>query len=520
MLRVVSVCDKTDTAIDRLAKGMKPFMGNIDYQIVDVHPKRPDEQQLKNFVKAAQLADIVDWQYFKTAEMLRAKYPWVKDTPGILTHHNPYSITESDWNSYQCVVGINKSIHKDLKGITKSRVEYIHHAVDPYFWQFNDNYKYPRSVIMVANRIEGKKGILPVAQACQMIGAKLNLVGNVSDMNYFHEVMKTGVVEFSQNISDEELREKYHQSGIHVCNSVDNFESGTLPILEAMFCGVPVLTRKIGHIPDIDDGNNLVVGDYQPEDVQAIADHLNGMFDDHKKLDSLRNEGFFSIKHMNFERRAYSYQKLWRELLGGEPVSVIVPIAGKEDITRECLIAIANQTHKNLEIIVIDDGEIPQRENVDKFAKTVNLPVRYLYTGGVGYNLAKARNLGIIEATSEILVFCDQRMVMQPNAVEEFVKNLKPKVWLYGSKGIKKPFVENFSAIQRSEIVTLGMFNERITEYGGMSQEVRSRAIRQMFDLKYLESAQATPAGKSANRTRKKYELLRTKNLLWKLGLN
>lgn len=519
MLKVVSVVDKVGTALDRLSKGMTPFMDNLDYSVVDVHPKRPDPEQLARFEQLAQMADVMDYQYFKTAEMLRERYPWLKDIPSVLTHNNPYSITESDWNSYQCVIGNNKTIHSELKKTTQARTEYIHLATDPYFWTFNDEYQAERSVIMVANRIEGKKGILPVAQACREINAKMYLVGNVSDMNYFHEVIRTGVVEFFQNIPDERLKDLYNRAGIHVCNSVDNFESGTLPVVEAMFSGVPVLSRKVGHVPDFYSGDNLVMGEYEPDDVSSIAEHLDAMFADKKKLETLRNEGFFSIKHLNFERRAYAYQKLWRELLPGEPVSVIVPIAGKEETTRECLNSIATQSHRNIEIIVVDDGEVAQEDNVKSFASTINLPVRYMKTGGVGYNLAKARNLGIIEATSEVLVFCDQRMMMQPTAVEEFLKHLKPKTWLYGSKGVKKPFVENFSCVYRNELIVAGMFNERITQYGGMSQEIRSRAIKQGLNLQYLEEAKAIPSGKSANRVRKKYEILRTKNMLWKIGM-
>lgn len=520
MLKVCVVVDKVDTALDRLAKGMIPFMDNLDYKVIDVHPKRPDPEQLANFEREARLADVIDYQYFRTAEMLRERYPWAKDIPSILVHNNPYSIRESDWNGYQCVVGNNRTIYNELKNITQSRVEFIHLAVDPYFWQYNENYTYNRSVIMVANRIEGKKGILPVAQACKQIQAKMYLVGNISDMGYFKEVIDTGVVEFGQNISDEQLKELYYKSGIHVCNSIDNFESGTLPIIEAIFCGVPVLTRKVGHVPDIYSDNNMVVGDYEPEDVQAISEHLEMMFNDKKKLDELRNEGWFSIKHMNFERRAYSYQKLYREMLGGETVSVIVPVASKEDVTAKCLEAVTNQTYKNIELIVVDDGDVPQEQVVNKFKTTSNIPISYIKTGGVGYNLAKARNLGIIKATGEIIVFCDQRIIMEPNAIEEFLKNLKPKIWLYGTKGVKKDFVENFSCIYRQDIISMGMFNERVTEYGGMSQEVRSRARLQSVDLKYLESARAEAYGKSPNRWRKKYELMRMKNLLWRMGLN
>lgn len=519
MLKVISVVDKVGTALDRLAKGVAPYHTNIEYHVVDVHPKRPDSQQLQRFEQLARTADVIDAQYYRTMDMLRERYPWAKDIPTILTHNNPYAITERDWNDYEVVVGNNKEITANLRNITTSRVEYIPLVVDPYFWKFNDDYTFNRSVIMVANRIESKKGILPVAEACKELGIKMYLVGAISDPDYWHKIIATGVVEFAQEISDEGLRDLYYKAGIHVCNSVDNFESGTLPILEAMFCGVPVLSRLIGHVPDIKTEDNMVIQDSQPEDVNRLSTLINRMLSDKKKLEDMRHEAWFSIKDRNFERRAYMYQKLYRELLPDKPVSVIIPVAGKPEITSKCVNAVLNQTHKNIEIIIIDDGDDKQRETIESLQKIANVPLRYIEIKEPGYNLAKARNLGAIEATSDILVFADQRMVMRPNCVEEFVKELKPHSWPYGSKGVKKDWIENLSCISREDFVTFGMFNERIEQYGGMSQECRSRARRQGFTTPYVESAKADPEGKSSNKRRKKFEIMESKNLLWKIQL-
>lgn len=516
-LKVVCVVDKEGTALDRLAKGVIPYHSNLDYSVVAVHPKRPDPEQLAEFESKAKLADIIDYQYYRTADMLRERYDWLKKIPSILTHNNPYAIKESNWSTYQVVVGNNHSIHDDLKRITPVRVEYIPLAVDPYFWKFNENYSNSNSIIMVANRIEAKKGILPVAKACLKLNIRMTLVGNISDPAYFNEVIKTGVVDFAQNVPDEDLRELYYKSGIHVCNSIDNYESGTLPVLEAIFCGVPVLSRLVGHVPEFKEAIKVNEGD--PEDIDNLVKLIHELISDKKNLESIRHKAWLAIKDKTFERRAYLYQKLYRELLDEEPVSVIVPVCEKEDVTRECLIAISEQTHKNLEIIVVDDGE-SQEESIKQFARTVSIPVRYIETSKEGYNLAQARNLGIIEATSDILVFCDQRMLMKPDAIEVFLRELQPKQWLYGNKGAsKKDFVENFSCINREELITMGMFNERINAYGGMSQEIRARARRQEFDLRYISDAHATPSRKSSNRTRKKYEILKMKTILWKLGL-
>jgi len=76
MLKVVCVVDKTGTALDRLAKQVIPYHDNIDYVVCDVHPKRPDPEQLDCFEREAMTADIIDYQYFRTAVMLRERYEW------------------------------------------------------------------------------------------------------------------------------------------------------------------------------------------------------------------------------------------------------------------------------------------------------------------------------------------------------------------------------------------------------------------------------------------------------------
>lgn len=526
MLKVVAVVDKTGTALDRLAKGVAPYHSNLNYVVLDVHPKRPSPAQLERFVKEAIDADIIDWQYFRTAELLRSMFPWLADKKQILTHNNPYSITDSDWNGYDWNVGNNQEIYKRLGEITTKPVSYIPITVDTDFWEYNPDWIPNRNVIMVANRIESKKGILPVAIACAELNLHFILVGSISDSNYFESIMAVGNVEFHEQISDEDLRNLYYRSTIHVCNSVDGFESGTMPVIEAMLCGVPVLSRKVGHVPDLYNGENLYIYEGKPEDPIAIQARLLEIISDKKKLAETRDKAWQTGKLRSFERRAYLYQKLYREVLHGSetPVSVVVPIYDKPDIIRKCLSAIAEQTQKNIELIVCNDGDSDNQEVVDDFAKYVSFPVRYIATDDhkiveSSYGLAKARNLGTIEATGEVMVYCDQRMIMESDAIEEFLKYLSPKTWLYGNKGVKKEFVENFSCIRREDIIIMGLFNERIDRYGGMSQECRTRFKYQGGSTQFVEGAKATPIGKSSNRNRKRQDIIKMKNRLFKMGL-
>lgn len=523
MLRIVSVSDKVDTAIDRLCKGVAPYHKNIEYIVCDVHPKRPDPEQLKRFEEAAFTADIIDWQYFRTAEMLRAKYDWLNtgNIKHILTHNNPYSIHEGNWNNYDIVVGNNKSIYSDLQKITQSRLEYIPITVNPKLWTFQREFKHDNSVIMVANRIESKKGILPVAIACAELNLKMRLVGAISDRGYYDAIMATGVVEFYQQISDGELHDLYHKSMLHVCNSQDNFESGTMPILESMLCGVPVLTRKVGHVPDLYNGENMFIIDHDKEEVEKLVDDIHEVIRDKKKLESVREPAWNTAKTRNFERRAYAYQKLYRSVLfDNQTVSVIVPCYTDDKHLHETLNSIANQTYKNIEIVMADDSVgMGCADTFREFANTVNFPVRYIHTYNEDYGLARARNEAVIESTGDILVFCDQRIKMNDNAIEQFVNELQPKTWLYGNKGVKKDFVENFSCVRREDFVNFGMFNERMDCYGGLSQETRVRARNQGIVIRYIEKAEAVAQGSSKNKHTKKPEIIRSKNRLSKMGL-
>lgn len=535
MFKVVAIVDKEGTAIDRLAKGLIPYFQNINYVVIDCHPKRPSPEQLYRIESECKDADIIDAQYFKTIESLRNIFPWLRDKKTILFHHNPYSIEDGEWNDYELVVANNRYIYERLGEITHAPVEYVPLTIDTDFWTYNTDWKADSgnmmNVLMVANRIEGKKGVLPVAEACKKLNLNLQLVGAISDAEYFQKVIDTGMVRFHEQISDEELKKLYYKSTVHICNSVDGFESGTLPLLEAMLCGTPVITRSVGHVPELYNGENMIINDHDNEDVDHIASLIYNLIVDKKKMEDMRDKAWNTAKSRSNERRATMIQKLYKQVAHPDttPVSVVVPITDKPDIIRKCLDAISKQTYQNIELIVADDSISKDNEEIVRdFAQYVNFPVRYMrtvnYVADVGhpdgykdYGLARARNTATIEALGDIMVYVDQRQIIEPDCIENFVKYTKPNYWLYGNKGVKKEFVENLSCALRSDVLRIGGFNERINLYGGQSQELRTRMRMSGISQEYVESARATPAGKSSNRNQKRNDIIKMKNKLYKM---
>ena len=86
-------------------------------------------------------------------------------------------------------------------------------------------------------------------------------------------------------------------------------------------------------------------------------------------------------------------------------ISVIVPIYNVEKYLDKCVDSIINQTYKNLEIILVDDGSpdnCPQM--CDDYAKK-DSRIRVVHKENGG--LSDARNAGMKVATGEYVSFID-----------------------------------------------------------------------------------------------------------------
>jgi len=521
MKKVCIVVDKEGSAIDILSRPIKKYNPQLDIVVLPVHPKRPDKRQLDQFEFFGKQADVIHFQYWKTAEMLKMRYNWIDKKPSVLSHHNPYDVDKKQWQAeYDIVLVNNETIQGKLP-----YAQLVPNCVDLSFWKFGDYVKEDNKVVnMVAGRIESSKGIKEVAQACKELGYQFKLVGSVSDSRYFNQFKND--VDFHEKITNEELREIYQTSAIHVCNSKDDFESGTLPILEAMACGCPVLTRRIGHVPDISTSENMVVREGDKEDIEDLKKELKALMEDYEKRKKMREAGWKTARNRDIRYTARDHSRIYQQARfpGKAMISVIVPTYNRIKELGQIISALTKSTYKNFELIIANDGST---ENVRGLVSDVremdeiNYPIKYVNTGDTDdYHLAKARNMGTVEAIGDYLMFMDDRFIPEPDAMVKFLNKAMPKTWQFGDKGAqKKTFVENFSFVDRQELINAGMFNERIEQYGGMSQEIRERINRQGFTTQYNGEAKCKVISSTSSRWNKKEEIVESKYILYKLNL-
>ncbi|MDD6882952.1 MAG: glycosyltransferase [Eubacteriales bacterium] len=106
--------------------------------------------------------------------------------------------------------------------------------------------------------------------------------------------------------------------------------------------------------------------------------------------------------------------------MGNPKVSIIVPVYKVEPYLRQCVDSIRNQTLRDIEIILVDDGSpdgCPQM--CDQFALE-DERIRVFHQENVGVSVA--RNRGIEEAAAEWLMFVDSDDWLELNAVEKLWK--------------------------------------------------------------------------------------------------
>lgn len=86
-------------------------------------------------------------------------------------------------------------------------------------------------------------------------------------------------------------------------------------------------------------------------------------------------------------------------------VSVIIPIYNCQDYLRECLDSVLEQTYKNIEVILIDDGSIDASAEICEEYVNRDCRFRKLYKTNGG--LSSARNFGLDNASGDYIIFLD-----------------------------------------------------------------------------------------------------------------
>jgi len=139
-------------------------------------------------------------------------------------------------------------------------------------------------------------------------------------------------------------------------------------------------------------------------------------------------------------------------------ISVVVPVYNTCNYLEKCIVSLINQTYKNIEIIIIDDGSTDDSRKVIEKYIDIDSRISYYYQENSGPGIA--RNHGIDKSNGRYITFVDSDDYVEESFVEKLYSTIQDddvfsicgtiKVALDGTKKyniVEKKLVDTFRGI-------------------------------------------------------------------------
>lgn len=105
-----------------------------------------------------------------------------------------------------------------------------------------------------------------------------------------------------------------------------------------------------------------------------------------------------------------------------EKVSIIVPVFNVEDYLEECIRSLLDQSYKNIEIILINDGSTDHSSLICNNLKEIDNRIILINQKNLG--VSSARNVGLSIASGEYILFVDSDDIVHCDYVKKMVNSI------------------------------------------------------------------------------------------------
>lgn len=120
-------------------------------------------------------------------------------------------------------------------------------------------------------------------------------------------------------------------------------------------------------------------------------------------------------------------------------ISIIIPVYNVEDYLDECILSVVNQTYRNIEIILVNDGSTDRSKEIcEKYAVLDN---RIIVINKENGGLSSARNAGISKATGEFISFIDSDDYIETTMLD----SLRQIIEKYNADIVECSFFDRFT---------------------------------------------------------------------------
>ena len=176
--------------------------------------------------------------------------------------------------------------------------------------------------ISIVGRQVEKKGTGLVIKALTLIDLPIHLdvIGDGPDLNRFKELSKTlGVTEkitFHGKVSNESVINIISRSALFVFPTTSS-EGFPKVVLEAMACGLPIITTNVSVLPHLIKGSDsgIILEEVSPE---AVAEAVTKLFHDYPRRQVMKQNAIAAAKQYSLEKWAEAIAEKINQTFGWE----------------------------------------------------------------------------------------------------------------------------------------------------------------------------------------------------------
>jgi glycosyltransferase involved in cell wall biosynthesis len=227
-------------------------------------------------------------------------------------------------NQADLVIAVSENTRRDViehLGVQPERVRVVYEAADELFHLIQDAQavaatvrRYglkPNRYVLTVGTLEPRKNQTRLVEAFHLLrqqggarGLKLVLAGRKGWLydGLFRRVEEIDLAEdvvFTGAVSARDLPALMNGALMLVYPSL--YEGFGLPVLEAMACGLPVITSNVSSLPEVAGDAAVMVSPY---DTEGLAEAIRRLIEDESLRTTLRNKGLAQAARFSWERTA------------------------------------------------------------------------------------------------------------------------------------------------------------------------------------------------------------------------
>jgi glycosyltransferase involved in cell wall biosynthesis len=221
------------------------------------------------------------------------------------------------------IIAVSHSTKRDIIEFFKvdeKKIKVIHHGVESRFRPISNVEGYrtrnnlPTRMILNIGTLEPRKNVVTLIKAFKKLqerGYKDYVLAIAGEKGWlynkiFEEIKSSGMEQsicLLGVVRDEDLPLLYNCADLFVYPSL--YEGFGLPPLEAMACGVPIITSNTSSLPEVVGNAGIMV---DPNDIESLSDEMYRVLKDKELNRQMRRDG---LKRSNM----FTWEKMVNEVL-------------------------------------------------------------------------------------------------------------------------------------------------------------------------------------------------------------